>query len=179
MKQLILAAAAILALGLGVAEAKPPQTSALNALGVQWSRQQAQSLTVYDCTTSPALTAGIARAVAEWNTAPGVEMSIVRTTSCDPVNGAIVVQENQACGGWSASISTQAKRIKLVYIALSTAHCDGPALPDEDLQLVACHELGHAIGLDHQFIPSQSCMVGFDGGPLPNAEDFATLASIY
>jgi predicted Zn-dependent protease len=146
-------------------------------LGPAW--RSAQNLTVYDCTTTPALADGIARAVAGWNKAPEVEMSIVRTSNCNPIQGAIVVKENALCGGWSASISTQGKQIKSVYVGLSTVHCGGPALPDEDLQLVACHELGHAIGLDHQPYGETSCMVGFDGTHLPNAHDYEQLAALY
>jgi ribosomal protein L24E len=47
-----------------------------------------------------------------------------------------------------------------------------------DIDYMACHELGHALGLAHQSVPD-TCMSYAFARPLPNAVDFRSLGEMY
>lgn len=146
-------------------------------IGLKWAGTQTQSLTVYDYTTSPLVTQAVAEAVGSWNISPVVQMTIERPAgACDSFpRRAMAVCETVACGG-TANLFHKPNGTHIEGAFLTVGNCGGQA-DYAFLLWEACQELGHGLGLDHQFVPD-SCMGNVVYGQ-PNAHDYEQLLEIY
>ena len=141
--------------------------------GYKWTNTKAQNLTVYDATLDSRNVAAVAEAVATWNLSPVVEMTIVRVPGdCADRNGAVVICEVEPCSGNWALITLKGGKISKVRIGLMSECATYEHLSG------ACHELGHALGLNHRDLSANSCLAN-NGSLYPEAHDYEQLEAIY
>jgi hypothetical protein len=152
-------------------------------LGYKWGGNRVGSLTVYDNTTTPALTQTVATAVANWNASSVVEMSIVREPGpCQygrHRNAVTVCEYTSDVGCWVgvANIAYgKNNQIQQAHVGLQF-ECDGVPHDSSFLLLAACQEIGHVLGLDHPHDGEPTCMNS--SASFPNAHDFEQLEAIY
>ncbi len=153
------------------------------ALMLAWpGNQRPLPITVLDATSQapdPACNCTwhdkIMAAVSAWNLSPQIHFEVQQVSDCvlPPHVHAVV-----ACtfgplpeyyGGY-ADISSHGRNIEAAFIYFNL-YVSPPS------QGVACHELGHALGLEHQAYGAGSCMA--NDSMFPNVIDYGELESLY
>ena len=157
------------------AEAAPPP--------LHWQRgAHPLIVTVYDQTTDARWGAALHKLTDEWNVGTnGVEF-VFSPDLADCENGhgpytvVVCVHENRSENhvGEAALYSDGAGHLSQVLIWMDPR-------PDPAYNHLACHELGHALGVQHREAKARTCMT--DGyvkrHPHPDQQDFDGVSSVY
>ena len=120
--------------------------------------------------------------VVKWNQSTALDSGYRwYTKGCNSVNCAYVHNGSYGANGWNGHTSVNhsgldPRVILSAYIQLN----DSYGLSTTEHRMVTCHELGHALGLDHNDYTS-SCLFWYAqaGTTVPNTGDFLMLDSIY
>jgi Matrixin len=124
----------------------------------------------------------VAAAVPPWNQAHGVD-SLYRFATCPAAAGIhCVTTTNGNFGdtGWDGQTNMQIDANHNFVDGMSIQFNDYYQETASEHRTVTCHELGHALGLDHNS-STNSCMFagGAPSATTPAADDYTLLADIY
>jgi hypothetical protein len=89
-------------------------------------------------------------AVAEWNAQRlPLRMRLGADSASADVRLYWIDHFDEAISGRTTAVDDGDRRIVSASVTLAFSHSDGHALTSEEVRVLALHELGHAIGLDH------------------------------
>ena len=92
----------------------------------------------------------VRRAVADWN---AQRLPVRMRPGADSLAAEVRVfwtdRFDEPISGRTTCVDDGARRIVSAEVVLARRHSDGRVLSDEEVRVIALHELGHAIGLDH------------------------------
>lgn len=162
-------AALVVVLAVGVAG---PSAARARREGVRWSAANAQAL----CLRDPRGHAWVRRAVREWNTSPWVDIDY-RVGACPTWVRTIRIRTaNYGPTGWEGhNVWWWNTNSYLLHVNIKfNTYYRNRWRP----RAMACHEIGHALGLGHNTLPT-SCMYHLPTAPLPLPQDFSELGAIY
>jgi matrixin len=168
-----LALAVIGAVAAGIA----PTSAASNAW-FRWPGTPPIKLTVR--VPQPELQPSFQRAVAAWGLSPAYKLTLVSQTQCPAVRQISVCNDPAGVETLDNPAATSPTMVNGQGIS-ATIWVHDPWLAGastEELDYMACHELGHALGLAHQAV-YDSCMSYAFARPFPNAQDYRSLGELY
>lgn len=115
----------------------------------------------------------VGRAAATWSARTDVRLVYGR---CRDGAGCIRVRDTRWCDpDVYAETARQSRRVRVVTFDA----CDAGRLSARERRSTACHELGHALGLDHRR-PLGSCMAEpLEASAYPDAHDVRVLNRLY
>jgi hypothetical protein len=164
---------------------------AIGGVGSAYHWASPRQLTVSDGVTvaGEAVPYNINAALADWSTAGGGKFTLTKVATATA--NIITQRGNYGDNGWlgESQFFTQNGHFSRVVISLNDFYA--PYYPEyytaDAKQQTICHELGHSLGLDHNYItnPFGSCLSDandplVDGNyPHPNPHDAEELALIY
>ena len=154
-----------------------PTTAASNA----WFKWGGTAPIVLTVRVSQAdLLASFQRAAAAWNVSDAFELTVVQETRCPAVRQISVCSDPAGTKTDGNPAATQPVLVNQAGVSATIWVYDAwvARVPATDHDYMACHELGHAIGLAHQTV-NDSCMSYDFARSLPNAQDYRTLAEMY
>jgi predicted Zn-dependent protease len=161
-----------------------PTASANHYIGYHWRRAANPKIVDVQQSLQAAWVNPVAAAVADWNKSSVIGMAASPAPSstaaarqrCAWIRGAVhLCSGNYGNTGWVGltNYAVSGRHIIGVRIRLNT-----PYIPVRYRQMVACHELGHALGLAHR-AQSTSCMKQGVTREHPDQHDYGELATIY
>ena len=120
------------------------------------------------------------KAVAAWGLSPVFKLTLVTQSQCPATKYISVCNDPTGSHTEGNPASTQPTLINGKGVSATIWVLDSwiATASPSDLDYMACHELGHALGLAHQSV-ADSCMSYAFVRPLPNAVDFRSLGEIY
>jgi predicted Zn-dependent protease len=151
-------------------------SSVASAAGLRWHVRAPFTAYVVATLTDPTLQARVVQSAADWSISPVVDMLVVTEA---PKRAKVIIRvfadhyEGVAWAGATA-ISNENGWITGATVRINMNYTDGQT--EQNQLRVTCHELGHAIGLQHNTYTG-SCL-GF-GGSTPAPGDFADLEALY
>jgi hypothetical protein len=177
-----LAAAATAAIILALA----PQASAAPCCYAGWHWKRASNpfvVTILSSVQSKWVTP-LTNAVNEWSTSDKFDMHIVQgntsaatRSNCGQTSGEVhVCNSNYGATGWAGltELTLNGQHIVKLRVRLNDYYTT-----PHFRRLIACHELGHSVGLGHRSQPSSCMMPGSGSRKHPDATDFAEIDAIY
>jgi hypothetical protein len=119
----------------------------------------------------------VVASVTEWNRATGIDSYWKSGTSACPTGVHCVTVNNGAYGatGWLGLTSWTPNTQGPVSVKLN----DSYSLTAAERRTIACHELGHALSLNHNTSTSSCLYSGTYISLVPNADDYKLLPLIY
>jgi hypothetical protein len=167
------------------AVAVPTPASGATDSAVRWRGRGERQLVLEVSGVPHAFIRPIRRAAAAWSRSPAVDIAVRVTGECwDFTNRLEFCGSSRPDASWLALTSVWVNRrgqITYVQIEVNLAK----TWNWQKRRYVACHELGHALGLDHRpELSSRSCMVPnfsrVSSSPaIPDETDLADLAALY
>ena len=147
------------------------QAHHFNDGGVHWAATGAtneRSLRVADCVGSR-WDAPLRAAITSWNASVFINLRIV---GCNQPHQVKVSQQSLSGTGSWTQVSWSGVHFTSAHVKLNKATVSGKE------RHLACHELGHALGLDHRN-ETTSCMRTPVTSRTPDAHDYAAIRSAY
>ena len=120
------------------------------------------------------------RAAAAWGLSPAFTLTVSSQSQCPAVKQISVCNDPQGTEtqGNPAATSPTLLNAKAVSATIWVFDSWVSSASTSELDYMACHELGHALGLAHQSV-LDSCMSYAFARPFPNAQDYRTLGEMY
>jgi predicted Zn-dependent protease len=156
--------------------------SAATYLPIQWRGSPPITITLVNVSvTNPYLVEGIAQAAASWGASSTFDL-VVGSKGSKKIRLYEADYGTQYLMAWMDADSKSGNG----YINEAAIHFNRSLMGDIAtagtlLRAIVCHEVGHALGLDHNENPDPepSCMVNATSSEYPSAEDFANLVLRY
>jgi hypothetical protein len=153
-------------------------TSAASNAWFRWPGTPPIKLTIR--VPQPELQPSFQRAIAVWGLSPAYKLTLTAQTQCPAVRQVSVCHDPQGTQTLGNPAATSPTMVNGQGVA-ATIWVNDPWLAGastDELDYMACHELGHALGLGHQSV-SDSCMSYAFTRPFPNAQDYRSLGELY
>lgn len=158
--------------------ARSAVTDAMGApgTGLHWLLTPGRSILVVEVVVTTSARWPLRAASRQWAT-PHLRLEVV--SSCQPAAPRVVVHEH-SCGhtGWVGLTTATADQMSTFHSPVLVQLNDSYGLTGSQYQAVACHELGHALGLDHTS-RSTSCLQPVPRSPRPDRTDRTQLERMY
>jgi hypothetical protein len=153
----------------------PRRIDGARSIDMGW-RWVPATVSVVDATGSWAWHAAIADAIDNWNRAGVISMSL-STGPCELAYRRITFCLGNLPGMTAGTTISPPQPGPLEFVQITSR----PWQSWLRMRKIACHELGHAIGLGHDVPPTSSCMAPVLNwaGVSPSQEDYALLATMY
>ena len=154
-----------------------PTSAATNAW-FRWQGKPKIALTIR--VPQPGLLPSFQRAVAAWALSPVFKLTIVTQSQCPAVKQISVCNDPKGTEtqGNPAATSPTLLNGRAVSATIWVYDAWVSSASVSELDYMACHELGHALGLAHQSV-LDSCMSYAFARPFPNAQDYRSLGELY
>jgi Matrixin len=153
-------------------------TSAASNAWFKWQGTPKIALTIR--VPQPGLFPSFQRAVSAWGLSPAFKLTIVQQTQCPALRQISVCNDPQGTETQANPAATAPTLVNGQGISATIWVYDSwvSAASVSELDYMACHELGHALGLAHQSV-LDSCMSYAFARPFPNAQDYRSLGELY
>jgi hypothetical protein len=164
-----------------LAAALVASVSAATYLPNKWRANPPFTVTMVNVSvTRPELVIGLQQAAAAWSASSVLDV-VIGGKGNNKVQAYEVNLPSQQLIGWADIQGVAGKGyIKTAAVTFNDAYI-GTIFTQDYYTGIVCHEIGHALGLDHVETPDpeSTCMTPGPSGPNPSAQDFINLAALY